>query len=98
MMRVPFDILTQEELLQSFNDIGFSDIQFSIQEQILFIEGGMNGAITFVYATPIGPKLTALRSEEQENFKKLFINKLQVLIHEDGNIGWMVSNVLNVEK
>jgi ubiquinone/menaquinone biosynthesis C-methylase UbiE len=72
MMRVPFDFLTQEELLQSFSDIGFSDIQFSKQEQILFIEGGMNGAITFVYATPIGPKLTALRSEEQENFKKLF--------------------------
>ena len=98
MMRVPFDCLTKEELMESFNDIGFSNIQFSKQEQNLFIEGGIDGAITFAYATPIGPKLSALRSEKQEDFKELFINKLQVLIHTDGNIGRMVTNILNVEK
>ena len=43
-------------------------------------------------------KVQDVETEEQENFKKLFIDKLQVLIHEDGNIGRMVTNVINVEK
>ena len=98
MMRVPFDLLTQEELLESFNDIGFSEVECSTQEQRLFIKGGADEAIRFVYATPIGPKLTALGSEEQKSFKELFMNKLQQLVHEDGSIGRMVSNVIHLEK
>lgn len=98
MMRIPFDSLTQEELLESFSNIGFSNSQFSKQEQKLFLAGGVDGAITFAYATPIGPKLTALRSEKQEEFKALFIDKMQVLIHVDGNVGRMVTNVLKLEK
>jgi hypothetical protein len=90
--------LTQVELLESFNDIGFSEVQCSTQEQRLFIKGGVDEAIRFVYATPIGPKLTALKSEEQKSFRKLFMNKLQELIHEDGSIGRMVSNVIHLEK
>ncbi len=98
MMRVPFDCLTQEELMESFNDIGFSNIQISKQEKKLFLVGGIDKAITFAYATPIGPKLTALSIEKQKEFKELFIDKLQVLSHTEGNIGRMVTNVLNVEK
>jgi hypothetical protein len=98
MMRVPFDLLTQKELLESFSDIGFSEVQSSTQERRLFIKGGVDEAIRFVYATPIGPKLTALRSEVQKSFRKLFMNKLQDLIHQDGSIGRMVSNVIHLKK
>jgi len=98
MMRIPFDFMTQNELLESFNDIGFSKIQISKQEQNLYLVGGITKAISFAYATPIGPKLNALSDEKQEKFKTLFIDKLQALIHADGNIGRMTTNILNIEK
>lgn len=98
MMRVPFDLLTQQELLESFSDMGFSEVQCSIQEQRLVIKKGVDEALKFVYATPIGPKLTALKSEEQEIFRKLFMNKVQGIIHKDGSIGRMTSNIIHLEK
>jgi hypothetical protein len=40
MMRVPFDLLTQKELIASFNTIGFSEMHCTEQEQKLYIKGG----------------------------------------------------------
>lgn len=98
MMRVPFDLLTKEELKESFIDAGFSDSQISKQEQKLFLEGGEAGALNFVYATPIGPKLKALEEKMQEEFKNLLIEKMQELRQSDGSLGKMVTHILKLEK
>ena len=98
MMRMPFDLLTIEGLLDAFTDIGYSKIETYTKGQPLKIEGGVNEAVNFVYATPIGPKLLAQSTETQNSFKRLFSERLQKLTHKDGSFGLMVSNMISLEK
>lgn len=98
LMRVPFDFLTQDDLLESFKGIGFSSIEISKQEQKMYIKGGIARAITFAYSTPIGPKLKALSNERQEEFKRIFLDEVRQLNQKDGSVGRMVSNIIKVEK
>lgn len=94
MMRIPFDFMSQQELQNPFNDIGFTNIQVSKQEQTLYLNGGLESAIALAYATPIGPKLKALSFEDQDKFKRLLRNNLQRLQQPDGSFGKMLTNVL----
>jgi len=96
MMRVPFDFLNKEELLASFNDIGFSKIKLLEQEKELFLKDGVDSAIKFAYATPIGPKLTDLDMDKQEDFKKLYLKNLRSIVLPNGSLGTMVTNILEV--
>lgn len=98
MMRIPFDFMTQDELLKSFDGLGFSKIKISKQKQKLYLLGGLAETITFAYSTPIGPSLASLSDKRQEEFKELFNNRIKALIHPDGNVGRMVTNVLVIEK
>jgi ubiquinone/menaquinone biosynthesis C-methylase UbiE len=98
MMRVPFDFLSKEELLASFNDIGFSKINLIEKEKELFLKDGLDSAIKFAYATPIGPKLNDLNMDKQEVFKELFLKNLQSIVQPDGSLGTMVTNILEAQK
>lgn len=98
LMRIPFDFMTQTDLLDSFNRIGFSSIQISKQKQKMNIKGEIVKTISFAYSTPIGPKLNTLNYKKQEEFKRIFMNKIRQLKQKDGSYGNMVSNVLKVEK
>jgi len=98
MMRVPFDFMTQDELLEPFRDIGFSKLKVSKQEQSLCLEGGLSTAIAMTYATPIGPNLRGLSSEKQEEFRTTLMRNLEFLIQTDGSVGRMATNVLKAEK
>jgi len=94
MMRIPFDYMSQQELQSPFNDIGFTSVQVSKQEQTLYLNGGLESAIALAYATPIGPKLKALSIDNQNKFKRLLRNNLQRLQQPDGSFGKMQTNVL----
>lgn len=98
MMRVPFDFMTSNELQESFCKAGFSNIEVSKQEMKLSLEGGVESAIQLVYATPIAPKLRELSPEKQEEFKKVFSTKIQLLGQDERSCGRMVSNVLIANK
>jgi ubiquinone/menaquinone biosynthesis C-methylase UbiE len=98
MMRVPFDYMPGSKLTASFEEAGFKNVLLRQQEQDLVIDGGVTDAVQVAYSTPIGPKLSALPDEQQDQFRKAF----NELLHElcDGRIamGRMVSNVLSAEK
>ncbi len=98
LMRVPFDFLPQKDLLESFKDIGFSNIKVSKQEQKMYLKGETVNALTFAYSTPIGPKLRTLSKERQEEFKRIFTDKVMQLSKKDGSVGLMVTNIIEVEK
>ena len=98
MMRIPFDLLTQQDLLAAFDGIGFSTMKIAKQEKKLFLEGDIDSAIKLVYATPIGPKLNELSNEIQSEFKRIYRAKVKLLKDKDGSFGRMVSNVLVVDK
>jgi ubiquinone/menaquinone biosynthesis C-methylase UbiE len=97
-MRIPFDYMTQQQLRIPFIKAGFKNIVVSKQEMNLYLTGGVDGAIALAYATPIGPKLKELSNEKQDKFKKVFIDKIQLISHDGKNFGRMVSNVLKAEK
>ena len=97
-MRIPFDYMTQQQLRIPFKNAGFKNIVVSKQEMNLSLKGGVDGAIALAYATPIGPKLKELSNEKQDKFKKVFIDKIQIISHDGKNFGRMVSNVLKAEK
>ncbi|MEE9190292.1 MAG: methyltransferase domain-containing protein [Candidatus Neomarinimicrobiota bacterium] len=97
-MRIPFDYMTQQQLRKPFKNAGFKNIVVSKQEMNLSLKGGVDGAIALAYATPIGPKLKELSNEKQDKFKKVFIDKIQIISHDGKNFGRMVSNVLKAEK
>lgn len=98
MMRIPFDFMTQDELLEPFRDMGFSKLKISKHEQNLCLKGGISNAIAMAYATPIGPSLRSLSHEKQEEFGTTLMNKLNVLIQSDGSVGHMVTNILKANK
>lgn len=65
MMRVPFDILNQDDLQNAFMGVGYSDMQISKEAKPLTLLGSFESIIEFTYATPIGPELRVLNSELQ---------------------------------
>lgn len=98
MMRIPFDFMPESELTAHFDAAGFENIQINQQEQDFVIEGGVTDAIQVAYATPIGPKLSALPDEQQNKFRNEFINLLHELCDDRNKMGRMVSNVLSADK
>jgi ubiquinone/menaquinone biosynthesis C-methylase UbiE len=96
MMRVPFDFLSLEDLMEPFKNAGFSRLDISTQEQYLCLEGGIKSAISFVYATPIGPSLLNLDDEKQEAFESKFLMDLHRMFKRKGTYGQMVTNILKV--
>ncbi len=98
LMRVPFDFLDQSGLLQPFIVAGFNNVQVSRQEKNLIIEGGIDEAVEFAYATPIGPKLRELTKDKQSQFRFLLLEISDKISIEKSDMGRMVSNVLTAEK
>jgi ubiquinone/menaquinone biosynthesis C-methylase UbiE len=98
MMRIPFDFLTQDDLLEPFRGMGFSKLKISKEEEYLCLEGGISGAIDIAYATPIGPSLRNLSNEKQAEFRKTLMLNLEKLVQSEGGVGKMVSNILVAEK
>ena len=98
MMRIPFDFMSKEELLDSFAGIGFSSVKILKEEKRLHLDNDLTKALAFVYSTPIGPKLSELKISQQEEFKKGFMDKIKRLMATDGSVGKMVSYVVYIEK
>lgn len=98
MMRVPFDFITRGQLQEPFKTAGFSHIEVSKQEMAMYLVGDVNTALMVAYATPIAPKLKELSVEKQEEFKKIFTAKMQLISQDERNCGQMVSNVLRAHK
>ncbi|MEM7374599.1 MAG: class I SAM-dependent methyltransferase [Bacteroidota bacterium] len=98
LMRIPFDVVTEKDLLDSFSDTGFSSIQLAQQEADLYLPRGKDQAVTFAYSTPIGPKLRGLEMKRQDEFKHLLLHKMGQLHQARGSAGRMTSNVLMLEK
>jgi ubiquinone/menaquinone biosynthesis C-methylase UbiE len=98
MMRVPFDFMPESELITAFEEAGFENVVLEQQEQDLFIDGGITDAVQVAYATPIGPKLSALADDRQEEFRKAFSKLLHLMCNGRNSMGRMVSNVLSAEK
>ena len=98
MMRVPFDYMPESELTAAFEEAGFESVMLKQQEQNLVIDGGITDAVQVAYATPIGPKLSALPDERQDQFRKAFNELLNVLCNGRNTMGRMVSNVLSADK
>ena len=62
------------------------------------IDGGVTDAVQVAYSTPIGPKLSALTDERQDQFRKAFNEILHQLCNGRNTMGRMVSNVLSADK
>jgi ubiquinone/menaquinone biosynthesis C-methylase UbiE len=98
MMRVPFDYMSASELAAPFEANGFVNVLVSQQEQDLVIDGGESRAIDLAYATPIGPALRALPDGLEEQFKRNFDQKINILSPDGLTLGRMVTNVLTANK
>jgi ubiquinone/menaquinone biosynthesis C-methylase UbiE len=98
MMRIPFDYMPESDLSAAFKTAGFENVVLEQQEQDLFIDGGITDAVQVVYATPIGPKLSALADDRQEEFRKAFSELLHIMCNGRNSMGRMVSNVLSADK
>jgi len=98
MIRVPFDFMSPENLSRYFKDEGFLMLSITRHERDLRLEGGLDGALNMVYATPIGPKLNELSGLKQDEFRKLFSKNVQRLGHNGSTFGRMVTNILKVMK
>ena len=98
MMRVPFDFMPESELTTHFEAAGFDNVLLKQQKQDLIIDGGITDAVQVAYATPIGPKLSALPNDRQEKFRKTFSELLHKLCNGRNTMGRMVSNVLSANK
>ena len=85
MLRLPFDHMPGEELLNNFTSAGFRDVTVQKKERPMVIEGGIEAAVSMSYSTPIGPKLTALPDARQADFKQRFSDVLRDL-QRDGRI------------
>jgi ubiquinone/menaquinone biosynthesis C-methylase UbiE len=91
-MRMPFDMMPQEELVKSFRTARFSEVEVSVQSKNMVIPEGT--ALDLVYSTPIGPMLSAMNANQQRQFKEL-LNEIVAKISPDNmNMGKMVSNML----
>lgn len=98
MLRVPFDLLQQEELIYHFNAARFKNINVTKQKKDLIIPGGLKAAIDIVYATPIAPKLLELSHESQLEFKQIFKVIIEDISDNNGNMGAMTSYLLTANK
>ena len=98
MMRVPFDFMPESELHSAFEESGFVNVQLRKQELDLVIDGGVTNAVQVAYSTPIGPKLSALPDERQDQFRKAFNELLHIMCNGSNSMGRMVSNVLSADK
>jgi ubiquinone/menaquinone biosynthesis C-methylase UbiE len=98
LMRIPFDYMPESELTAAFEEAGFENVLLRQQEQDLKIDGGITDAVQVAYATPIGPKLSALPDERQDQFRKAFNERLHVMCNGGNKMGRMVSNVLSADK
>jgi len=98
MMRVPFDFMPESELTAAFEEAGFKNVMLSRQEQDLVIDGGITEAVQVAYATPIGPKLSAMPDDQQEEFQKAFGELLHIMCNGRNSMGRMVSNALSADK
>ncbi len=96
LMRIPFDHMPKEELKQTFVEAGFNTVKIEKQSMDLCLQGGMDEAIAFIYATPIGPNLRALSKEKQETLERIF--KENVKHTNEINFGKMVTHVLKAQK
>lgn len=92
IMRVPFDNLPQEQLKEAFINAGFSKVDVSIEELNLIIP--KSTALELIYATPIGPKITALSKERKNEFHKLAATHFVKLSPDEKDMGRMSSNML----
>lgn len=94
MMRVPFDFMSEEDLVNPFVRAGFSEAEVKVQEMDLMIESGVDGAISMIYATPIAPKLSEFDQEMESKFKDIVREKIKVLSPDNYNMGTMATNIL----
>jgi ubiquinone/menaquinone biosynthesis C-methylase UbiE len=98
MMRIPFDIMPESELISHFESTGFTNVRLTQQEQDLMIGGGISHAVEVAYSTPIGQKLRTLPDERQVQFRNTLTELLQNLSDDGITMGRMVTNVLLAEK
>jgi ubiquinone/menaquinone biosynthesis C-methylase UbiE len=98
MMRLPFDVMPESELVTTFDPAGFVNVRLLQQEQDLVIGGGVAHAIQVAYSTPIAPKLRNLTDERQAQFRKTLTKLLSKLSADGITMGRMVTNVLSAEK
>jgi len=96
MMRMPFDMMPQEELITSFKDAGFSEVEVSVQSLKMVIPEGT--AMDLVYATPISPKLLEMSANQQRQFQALIKEIVAKISPDDMDMGNMVSNLLVANK
>ncbi len=98
MMRRPFDFLDAKVLAELFDAAGFDEVEVQ-QESLPFeLEGGISHAIEVAYATPIGPKLSALPESEQSRFREAMADRVKQLSGDTTTMGQMVTNVLTAGK
>jgi len=97
MMRIPFDFMTQDELLDYFGSAGFVNTEINEQKLDFKLNGVAKNGVEIAYATPIGPRLRELNNEKQKQFKNIF-GELLNEICENRTMGCMVSNILNAQK
>ncbi len=96
MMRLPFDHMPKEELKALCVKAGFQKIEIEEQRLELCLKGGLEEAILFVHATPVGLKLKTLSKEKQRAFEEIF--RANVKQRNGTNFGKMVSHVLKAYK
>ena len=94
MMRVPFDFMPRNELVEAFESAGFSTVGVSRKEKNLLMSGGIQQAIQAAYSTPIGPSLRALASDTQAEFVEALTSRAMQLDGDSVTMGKMVSDVL----
>jgi len=97
-MRVPFDNMPQDELVEHFEAAGFGNIELEQHEIDMLLEQGPEQAIEVAYATPIGPPLRALPEERQAQFRSALTDLVAQSSNGVTNMGAMVSNLLTAEK
>jgi ubiquinone/menaquinone biosynthesis C-methylase UbiE len=94
MMRVPFDFMPRDELVDAFESAGFSRVDVDRVEKDLLMEGRIQQAIEAAYATPIGPSLRALPGAKQSSFVEELTKKGRHLLGDGMTMGKMASDVL----
>ena len=95
-MRKPFDFMPKETLQQAFDLAGFRSVEIKKQALDIQFAGGLEEALSFVLATPIGPQLKTLSTEQQLAFKHFF--KTKVRTSDGTNFGPMTTHVLKAHK
>ncbi len=98
MMRVPFDFIDRDELINHFENANFNSISVNEKRLPLTIPGGVEQAIKVAYATPIGTKLRDLDDEKQEQFRQEMKERLNILTDDGVTMGQLATNILEAEK